>query len=161
VSAKTNMIKYDPNIFASKISWRHALIDHRAVPRHPPQGLTQSVRGSRDVIEEPKLLRFSELLTEVKSKKLVLQRARGEVQKPDLTFDTEAGISILDMLFGQPGLLQKRLWLDPSRLRPFAGKARDHPGCSRDRAETLWFEVVHGSPLCVKTPRLRQHVLEQ
>jgi hypothetical protein len=80
----------------------------------------------------------------VKSKILVVQRSRGEVQKSDLTLGTEPGTNVLDFLPGQPRFLQKRLRLDPSRLGPFEGKPRGRPGCNRDSTEMLGFEVVHG-----------------
>ena len=107
VSGNTYVIEYDPDVTASKIFWGHAFVDHRDVPRDPSQSLTQSLGGSRNVIDQSQISKFSHL-TEVKSKIPVLQRARGEIQKPDLTLDTESRINILDLLSGQPCFLQKR-----------------------------------------------------
>src|SRR5262245_7572283 len=143
VSGNTNVSNHDPDILTSNIFRGHSFVGHRAIPHYPSQGLTQRVRGGRDVIEQPDLSKISHL-TEVKSKKLVVYRTRGKVKKPDLTWDTEPGINLLDFLSAQRCFLQERLQLDPSRLRPFVGKPGGRPDCSRDRAQTLGFEVVHG-----------------
>src|SRR5262249_53958885 len=76
------------------------------------------------------------------------------------TLGPEPRINVLDFLSGQPCFLQKRLQLNPSRLRPFVGKPRGRSGCSGDRAETLWFEVVHRfTYLRSKLPNQGWHVL--
>src|SRR5262249_2843196 len=84
--ANNNVRTHQPDIFAFKVFYGHAFIDDRGVPSGPSQGLTQSLRGSRGVIDLPVLSKVS-LLTEVKSKIFVLQCARGEIQKPHLTLD--------------------------------------------------------------------------
>src|SRR5215831_9544706 len=96
--SNTNVISRDPDIFAFKVFCGDAFIDNRDVPGDPSQGLTHRLRGSRDVIEQPKPSQFR-LLTEVKSEILILQRARGEVQKPDLRLGAEPGMNVFDLLF--------------------------------------------------------------
>src|SRR5215475_1176010 len=92
MSGNTNVFNRDPDVFAFMIFHGEAFIGHRDVPGQPSQGLTQSARRSRGVIDQPEPSNFS-LLTEVKSKILVLQRSRGDIEKPDLRWDTEPGIN--------------------------------------------------------------------
>src|SRR6516162_6646500 len=75
VPGNTDVFNHYPNICAFKIFQGQAFIGHRAVSRHPSQGLTQNFGRGWDVVKQSQLSKIG-LMSEVKSEKLVLQRVR-------------------------------------------------------------------------------------
>src|SRR6267154_6003555 len=103
MTGNTDVIERDLDIFAFQIFHGYALIDHRAVPRGAPQGLSQRFRGGRNIIEPPQ---FSKIdgLSKVKSEQFVGQGVRDEIEKADLMSDIETSVTITDSEFSNLSL---------------------------------------------------------
>jgi hypothetical protein len=81
----------------------------------------------------------------METQELVAQGSRHEIQEPDLLLNGESSSTVVDLLTGNSGLLQKRLRLEPGASRARPCEPRDAPRCGRESAESCGIGSIHGS----------------
>src|SRR6476661_6506836 len=124
----------------------NTFIDDRAVAHSSLQSLTQRVRRRQYVIKQPAYSKI-EILSEVKSETFVLECCCGELEKPNLTFDGEAGARVIDLLMPEASLTQQQLYFDPFLPGTPAGKPSDDTHGTRECVEVIAVGITHvGNP---------------
>src|SRR5262249_40145903 len=138
----TDVIKGDLDVLAVAIRQRDPLIGNLAVPRCPLQGFIQPLRRSEHVVKQTDLSEI-EILAEMKSQEVILQRLRGKLQKLDLISNVDASGAILHLLLRQSGLAQQPLACRPRAARPQPGDAGNPAGGGREGPDMI-FGMTHG-----------------
>ena len=122
----------------------NTFIDDRAVAHSSLQSLIQRVRRRKYVIKQPSHTKIK-FLSEVKSETFVLQYRCGELDKPNLTFDGEAGARVVDLLMREASLTQQQLDFDPLLLRALAGEPSEDTHRTRKCVEIFAVGIAHAS----------------
>src|SRR6476660_3408844 len=122
----------------------NTFIDDRAVARSSLQSLIQRFGRRKYVIKQPAHSKI-EFLREVKSKTFVLECCCCELEKPNLTFDGEAGTRVVDLLMREASLTQQQLHFDTFLAGAPAGKPSDKPHSTRKCVEVIAVRIAHAS----------------
>jgi hypothetical protein len=124
------------NIFPITYAQGNAFIGNRAVALRPLHGVTEPFGGRHDIIEQSDLSKIK-VAGKMKSKKIILHRGCGKIQKPDLALHLEARAAIFNLLLGQAGFRQQRRQLDPRLSQGCTGVPAYSSRGARERAEPL------------------------
>ena len=96
------------------------LVCDAAVPPDAPQSVPQSLRGGRDVIQQPKIPKVG-LLRERKAETIILERLGRGLEEGNLRLGADTLLHILDLCPRYPRPRHKRLELDASPLKSRGG----------------------------------------
>src|SRR5262249_48231078 len=97
----------DADLAALAEAQAHTFVDDAAIAHGLMQRVGQHVGRCDHIVDEAELAQLA-IAGKVKAKQLVVQRVRGELQKPDLTLHRNARRSVIDLCEGQSGALKER-----------------------------------------------------
>src|SRR5262249_39665949 len=98
------------------------------------EGIAQTISGIQYVIEQADLAKIK-VARKMKTKKIVPQGARNELQKLYLTADRQADIVIFDLLLRHTSLRHQWFYIDPGFDRVRAGETRNHAASAAGHAD--------------------------
>ena len=148
VPSDPDIAKQDRYVIAFVTLERNAVVHGGAVACHALQGLVQYRRGCEDVIHQSDFPQI-EALGEVETEEFILQRDRGELEKPDLRAHRKADGEIFGLSDGQASFLQQRL----ERNSRLSGTRK---GEARESAQGGWHSL---EPLGINAARSVFHSL--